>query len=312
MKAFGIMSYGGPESLQPLDLADPHPRSGEVRVRVHAAAVNPVDAFLRKGSLAGLFTDLDFPFVPGMDASGVIDKVGDGVSQWQKGDEVICVLDHRGVHGAYSELIVVPEKSVVAKPDDMPFDAAASFLMNALTAQLALQALGLPKGSSVGVTGGSGAVGGFAIELASLGGMHVIADALEEDRELITLLGAQEIVIRAEGSLPNYRNKVPDGLGAVIDGAVLLDGAVPALREGGLIATFRAWDSDPGRGISVLPVNVRTSVCDTAVLTELVEHARMGNITPRVAAVLPAEQVVEAHRMLDAGKGVRGRIVLEF
>jgi NADPH2:quinone reductase len=312
VKAYGITAYGGPDVLERLDLPDPVPGPGEVRLRVRAAAVNPVDAALRSGGLAAMFADVDFPYVPGMDASGVVDVVGPGVSKWVVGDAVICVIDHRGTHGAYSEFVVVPQESLVAKPADMEFAVAAAFLMNALTARLGLDAAGVPADNRIGVTGSSGAVGGFAVELAAARGMHVVADVLPEDRALVTGLGASDVVMRTDGDLPDYRSQAPDGFDVVLDGAVLLAGVAPAVRDGGTLVTFKPWDGQPGRAIDVVNVNVRQSVRDTTLLTALVEDACVGTITPRVSEVLSVDHVAEAHRLLGRGAGIRGRIILEF
>jgi len=312
MRAVGVTEYGGPEILHQIELPDPHPGPRQVRIRTHAAAVNPVDVNLRTGKLTAMFGDLQPPFVPGMDLSGVIDEVGEEVTAWQVGDEVISVVDHRATRGAYSELLVVSQDSVVRKPAGMEFSTAASFLMNSLTARLALDALGLPTGAALGVTGGSGAVGGFAVQLAVGDGLRVIADAVADERDLVQGLGASEIVLRIPGQLPDYRSLRPDGLEALVDGAGLGEQIVPSLRQGGGLAVFRAWEGAPPSGVRVEQINVRTSVEDGPALARLVAQAEQGVITPRVSAIFPADDVVEAHRLMDAGGGVGGRIVLEF
>jgi NADPH:quinone reductase-like Zn-dependent oxidoreductase len=107
------------------------------------------------------------------------------------------------------------------------------------------------------------------------------------------------------------RDLVPGGVDAVADGALLTEAIVPAIKDGGQIVLVRAWDGNPGRGIRAQRINVRRRATDNAAINRLRELVEAGILSLRVAATYPADQVVEAHRRLDAG-GVRGRIVLEF
>lgn len=311
MKAIGINEYGGPDVLRVVELPDPHPGEGEARIRVRAATVNPADVMLREGLLKAQYEGLQPPFIPGMDVSGTIDEVGDGVAGWQVGEEVVAIVDNQGSLGGYSEYVVVPAESIARKPKGKTFVEAASFLMNALTARVALDALSLSDGATLGVTGGAGAFGGYVIQLAADEGIRVVADASDKDVELLRSLGAHDIVARGDDVARRFLDVVPAGLDAVADGAVLTSAVVPAIREGGQLAVVRGWTGDPGRGITVHRVNVRDFATDHAKIARLAEQVEEGTLTLRVAETFPAEQAAEAHRMLERG-GVRGRIVLEF
>jgi len=117
MRAVGAMTYGGPEVLKVVDIPEVHAGAGQVRLRVHAAAVNPTDSFVRNGARAELQKVDPPPYVPGMDAAGVVDQVGDGVATGIRvGDAVIAMVLPKGSHGAYREQIVLDTRAVVRAP----------------------------------------------------------------------------------------------------------------------------------------------------------------------------------------------------
>ncbi|MEV8393604.1 MULTISPECIES: NADP-dependent oxidoreductase [unclassified Streptomyces] len=314
MKAIGVRTYGGPEVLHAVELPEPHTGPGEVRVRVRAAGVNPADAMLRDGSLAEWYRDSEPPFIPGMDVAGTLDEVADDVRAaygLSEGEPVIGVVDNHGRHGGYSEYVVLPAASVTRQPVGTTFAEAASFLMNALTARSILDSLALAPGSTLVVTGASGAVGGYVVQLAAAEDLRVIAVASEDDEEWLRSHGADAFVARGADIAQRVLDVVPGGVDAVADCAMLHDRIAPAIRCNGRIAVLRFWGGDPGRGIVVHPVNVRSRVTDTAAITRLCEQVETGELTLRVAATFPADQAPEAHRLLEKG-GLRGRPILEF
>ena len=312
MRAIGVQEFGGPEKLQVLDLPEPHPGPGEVRIRVHGAAVNPTDTNLREGIYAQRSGDTSpGPHVPGADAAGVVSEAGEGVDL-QVGDRVMAVVVPMGPHGgAYADELVVPAASVVRVPEGADLFAASTLPMNGLTARLVLEALAVPAGGTIAVTGAAGAFGGYVVQLAKADGLRVIADAAPKDEELVRSLGADEVVPRGDDVAERIRALVPDGVDGLADGAVMDALVVPAVRDGGRISTIRGWSGPADRGISVFPVLVFDDADRTDVLHELRERVEQGAVTLRVAQVLPAEQAAEAHRLLAAG-GVRGRLVLDF
>ena len=245
MRIIGVTSFGGPEKLQVLDVPEPHPGPGEVRIRVHAATVNLTDIGLRQGYQGFPVPERAEPYVPGTEAAGVISEVGPGVS-WQVGDDVIAIVVATDPHGgAYADELVVPAESVVAMPAGTGFAAAATLPMNGLTARTALDLLDLPAGATVAVTGAVGAVGGYAVQLAKADGLHVIADAPEADEELVRQLGADQIVARGDGFADRIRALVPKGVDGLVDAAVLDEAVVPAIRDHGALAVVRGWDGNP-------------------------------------------------------------------
>ena len=312
MRAIGVNEFGGPDKLEVLDLPEPEAGPGEVRVRVQAATVNPTDTGLRSGAYGERPGDRPGPYVPGMDAAGVVDQVGPGVDRWQVGHRVMAIVLPTGPHGgAYADQVVVPQASVVRLPDGIDPAAGSTLLMNALTARLALDEMGLSAGQTVAVTGAAGAFGGYVVQLGVADGLRVVADASEQDEELVRGLGAHEVVRRGDDVAERFRELAPDGVDGLADGSVQTEKLLPAIKDGGAMATIRGWDGPSERGITVHPILVFGSAERTDLLEPLRDQAADGTLTLRVADVLPAEQAPEAHRRLEAG-GVRGRLVLDF
>jgi NADPH:quinone reductase-like Zn-dependent oxidoreductase len=210
-----------------LDLPAPQAGPGEVRIRVHAAAVNPTDTVLRSGARATELTDGP-PYVPGMDAAGVLEQIGEGIAtDLRIGERVMAIVVPRGAHGAYAERIVVPAESVVRVPAGATDAEAASLPMNALTARLALDVLDLTPGQTVAVTGAAGAVGGYAVQLARADDLRVIADAAPRDEQLVKDLGADIVLPRGDDFPQRVRAEVPDGVDGFVDAAGFQPASVP-------------------------------------------------------------------------------------
>ena len=142
MKAIALETYGGPDVLHPVDLPDPHPGPGQVRIQVHAAAVAPVDAMVRTGLLAQMNAGPNPPFVPGMEVAGVVDEVIDDIDPAlavEAGQKIVGFVDNLGAHGGYSDYVVLPAASVTRIPEEASAPEAASFINNSMTAPNALE-----------------------------------------------------------------------------------------------------------------------------------------------------------------------------
>jgi len=313
MRAVGVVEYGGPEALHVLELPDPETGAGEVRVRVRAAAVNPTDTLARNGARAEAQRAVSPPpYVPGMDAAGVVEEIGEGVStELQPGDHVMAIVVPAGSHGAYSERIVVPAESVARVPAGASDVEACTLPMNGLTACLALDTLGLHPGDTVAVTGAAGAFGGYVVQLAKAAGLRVVADASASDWQLVSDLGADIVVARGDDVATRIRQEIPDGVDGLVDGA-LLDGLVTeAVRDGGRVVTVRGYRGTEERGVTFHPVFVREYAREQRKLDSLRQLTEEGRISLRVADTFRPEDAADAHRRLEAG-GVRGRLVIEF
>lgn len=312
MRAIGLMVHGGPEVLKVVDVPETHAGPGQVRLRVHAVAVNPTDTMARNGSRAEQQKVDPPPYVPGMDAAGIVDEVGPGVSTGVRvGDAVMAMVVPKGSHGAYREQIVLDARAVVRAPVGTTHVQACTLPMNGLTARLSLDLLGLKRGQTLAVTGAAGAYGGYVVQLAKSEGLRVIADASEADEALVKSLGADIVVRRGADVAARFRQHLPDGVDGLADGAVLNDRVIPAVRDGGAFTAVRGFQGAPQRDIRFTTTFVRTYDGEFEKLDRLRQMVEDGAITLRVADTFPPERAADAHRRLEAG-GTRGRLVIQF
>nr|WP_245993672.1 NADP-dependent oxidoreductase [Nocardioides immobilis] len=305
------MEFDGPEGLQVIDRELPDPAPGAVRIRVRAATVNPADTGFARGVLRAMLRH-EPPHVPGMEAAGVVDAVGEGVDDLAIGDRVMAVVLPLGRNGgAQSERIVVPRASVARTPDHLSDAEAATVPMNGLTAIAALDVLNLAPGEWLWVTGAPGALGGYTVQLAKDRGLRVVADASDADEQLVYDLGADLVVSRGADSADRVRLAVDGGVAGVVDGALLNSAVAPAVRPGGTIVAVRPFEGPAPSGIKVELVMVADYIRDAERIERLRDAAARGVITPRIAELLPFEMASAAYRAVEAG-GTRGRIVLTF
>jgi NADPH:quinone reductase len=219
MRAVGLLTHGGPEVLQLVELPEVHAGPGEVRIRVHAATVNPTDVGVRNGTRAEQQKADPPPYVPGMEAAGIVDEVGSGVPDRLKvGDAVMAIVVPKGSHGAYREQIVLDARSVVRAPTGKTHPEACTLPMNGLTARLSLDLLKLSPGQVIAVTGAAGAYGGYVIQLAKTEGLSVIADAYER-RSCGTTRAVRQACRRCDLPL-KVRNQSPLRAGVAVDVAL--------------------------------------------------------------------------------------------
>ena len=231
MKAVIIGSFGGPEVLQIADLPVPHPGTGQVRISVQAAAVNPVDVATRAGWLAehGLMAAAGQVGI-GWDLAGVIDAVGPDAGRFAVGDPVIGMRDLLiAPIGAQAEQIVLGTEAVAPAPRTWSAAEAATIPLNGLTAAQALDLLALRPGQWLLVTGAAGALGGYALQLAALRGLRTAAAAAPGDEELVRRLGADEFIPRTANLGSAVRQVLPNGVDGALDAAVA---GITALERG--------------------------------------------------------------------------------
>ncbi|MFF4020149.1 NADP-dependent oxidoreductase [Streptomyces sp. NPDC001843] len=294
MRAAVVRTFGGPEAVEVVEAEVPEPRAREVRIKVAASALNPVDAGARSGAFGGAGKQVGL----GWDVAGTVDAVGVATA-WNVGDEVVA-LDYGMTKpvGAHAEYVVVPTDAVALAPATADAAHAATLPLNALTAAQGLDLLELAPGQSLLVTGAAGAVGGYAVQLAVHQGVSVTALAREGDEELVRSLGAAHAT---SGDI------APAGYDAVFDAAVLGEPALEWVRDGGgYVGVIPQAQPAPVRGVRTSAVEV---AADGARLAELVRLADEGVLTLRVAETYSLEDAVKAH-VRQAEGGVRGRLVI--
>ncbi|MGA5542377.1 NADP-dependent oxidoreductase [Mycobacterium sp. NPDC051198] len=296
-RAAVVRTPDGPDSIEIIDVALTEPGPGQVRVKVAAATVNPVDL----GVAGGVFHDLGLVDQPnwtglGWDFAGTVEAVGPGVDLAVGTRVAGVVAGFDRDYGTYAEQLVVPEADVAAVPDELDLITASTVPLNGLAAAQILDLLGdAPAGDRLLVTGAAGAVGGYLVVLAQERGWKVTGLAREHDEEFVRGLGAAFTAV------------AEPGWDAVADAGAMQQAALALVRHGGQFVGVQPSAELPvERGIAVAAVVAHP---DGTRLADLLARAASGQLPARVHAVLPLDQVADAHRALAKG-GVRGRYVL--
>ncbi|MDP9294537.1 MAG: NADP-dependent oxidoreductase [Actinomycetota bacterium] len=299
MKAVQFSEYGGPDVLHVADVEEPHAGAGQIRVAVKGAGVNPVDWKLRSGMMREAMP-VDMPSIPGSDVAGVVDEVGDGVSDVAVGDEVFGFA----VGGGAAQHAVL--EHYATKPADLWWAEAAGLPVAVETAVRTLDLLGLESGRTILVNGAAGGVGIAAVQFARARGARVIGTASEGNHEFLRTLGAEPTTY-GQGLVDRVREIAPDGVDRALDTAG--KGALPDLIEitGSpdhvvTIADFTAAEHG---------VRITTGAGERAweALGQAAQLHQAGKFTMPVAQTFPFEQAPEAHRLSEGGH-VRGKLVL--
>lgn len=306
MQAVRIHQFGGPEALTYQTAPRPTPGPGEVLIRVHATTVNPFDAAVRAGYMAGMIPHT-FPLILGTDVSGVIEELGAGVTGLQPGD---AVYTRTGVFrdGSYAEYALAFAADVVAKPKSLDHIQAAALPHVTLTAWQALFGLGeLKAGQTVLVHGAAGGVGHVAVQLAKWAGARVIGTA-SGNFEVLAGLGVDQAI---NYTTTRFEDSV-SGVDMVLDtiGGETQERSWGVLKPGGiLVSTIQAPSPEKAAAHGVRGAMVFTSPPVGPTLTEVGQLVDSGKLRPIVSTVMPLSEIQRAHKMIE-GKHTRGKIVL--
>lgn len=309
MKAVRFHQYGGPEVLTVEDVAVPTPGAGEVRVRVAATTFNGVDGNIRAGFMQEPMP-LTLPHVPGLDVSGTVDAVGEGVDRLQVGDRVVGFLPFV-TDGASAEHVVAPAEALALAPTSVPLTDAAALPIVGLTAWQALtEHAALTPGQRILVNGASGAVGLYAVQLAKALGAHVVATTGPRSADLVRTAGADEVV----------DHTATDVVAAVTEPVDVLLQLAPIepeqfarlaglVRDGGVIVNTTVWmpaPSDESRGVRGIDLYVRS---DAEQLAGLVERVDAGDLRVDVGERVALDQLADVHVRAAAGS-LTGKVVV--
>lgn len=323
MRAAVITAPGGPRSIEWSTVPEPDVRPGEILVEVAAAGVNRADILQREGHYP---PPPGAPEWPGLEVSGRVVAVGDGVETWRSGDEVCALLPG----GGYAERVSVAAELVMPVPDGVSLRDAAALPEAAATAWSNLVDVGgLRAGSTVLVHGGSGGVGSFAVQLASALGARVLATARDEARcTRVAELGAEVAIPYADDDVVARVREATEGAGVdvVLDvlGAGGLEANLRCLATGGRLVVIglqrgRRGEIDLGRmlakRLTVAGTTLRSRpLAERAeIVAALREHVwplvAAGRVRPVVHASLPMDRAGEAHELLESGE-VLGKLLL--
>lgn len=298
MKAVVFDRHGPPEVVKIVDLEEPRPGPGQVRVRVRAGGIQPFDTLVRQGTME---FPVSFPQQLGNEFSGVVDRVGYGVSEWSEGDEVLGWAFMRSL----AEYAVVGVDEVVRKPAGMPWDAAGGLSSSGQTAYTALRELDVGPGDTLLVHAAAGGAGTMAVQLARAWGAEVIGTASETNHEYLVGLGATPVAY-GNGLVERVRAAAPDGVDVALDavGGQALRDSLALVRDRSRIATL--VDHDLADKLGVRGIRARRSVEQ---LDELVALYQKGALRITVRVTFPLEDIVDAHREVETGHG-RGKVVV--
>lgn len=305
----------GPASLfEERDVERPEPEPNEVLVRVHASGTNPVDAKLRSGDIPAL----EAPVVLGADASGVVEEIGAGVTDFAVGDEVYYTPELFGPrsNGTYAEYATAPVSLVASKPESLSHEEAAAIPLAGGTAYEAIvRRLAVRPGEVVVVQGGAGGVGSFAVQFAKAAGAFVIATAGTDNQKTLEDLGVDVAVDYSKEEIAEVVLAHTDGAGAeaLFDtvGGDVFQAAPEYVRPFGRLATILGPEGD----FTQLYLKNQTlyGTFLTRERTRLDEISRLvaqGKVKPLIGGVMPLAEVGRAHGVLDSGHG-RGKLVLK-
>ena len=298
MKAVVIDEFGGPEVLHVADRELPEPGAGQVRVRVRASGLNPMDRKVRSGEMQQVFPT-ELPTVLGVEVSGTVDAVGPEVDGLTVGDGVLGFADG----GGYAEYALAT--TIAPKPAGLGWAEAAALPVAAATALGVLDQLEVKQGETVLIHGAAGGVGTVAVQLAVSRGASVVGTASEANHDYLRGLGAVPVVY-GDGLVERVRAVAPDGIDAVFDvaGQGALEDSIE-LRGGTSCIVTIADPAAFGLGVPFSGGGER----DAEALAELAREAAEGRLRLTVAKTYPLEEVSAAHEVLDTGHG-RGKIVL--
>lgn len=304
MKAIRIHQYGGPEVLAQVEMQRPTPGPDELLIKVHAAAVNPIDWKMRAGHVKEVFP-LTFPSTLGWDVSGTVEEAGGGVTQFQRGDEVYALV----TGGGYAEYVAVKAAVVAKKPRTLDHVHAAAVPVAGVTALQALfEVAQLHAGQKVLIHAAAGGVGNFAVQLAKTRGAYVIGTASSRNLTFLSELGVDKAV---DYQKTRFEDAVRD-VDVVLDtiGGETQERSFKVLKKGGILVSLVQPPSQElatNYGVRALFYGGHASSSDLAEIAKLIDD---GKVKTFVETVLPLAEARRAHELSETGHA-RGKIVLK-
>jgi len=320
MKAIRIHKCGGPEALLYEELALPEPKPGEARVRIEAIGLNYVDIYQRSG-----LYPLQTPFTLGMEAAGVVDAVGAGVSDVKPGERVAYAM----VPGSYAEYATVPAWRLAPLPANVNAQAAATLMLQGMTAHyLAHSTYNLKQGETALVHAAAGGVGLLLIQIAKMRGARVIGTVSTEAKaQLAKNAGADHVILYTQQDFLAETKKLTDnkGVNVVYDsvGAMTFDKSLDCLRPRGCMVLF-GQSSGPVPAFELGKLGAKGSLFITrpslthytldraellARAKDLFEWTASGKLKLRIEKTFALKDAAEAHRLLE-GRMTTGKVVL--
>ncbi|MBI2049456.1 NADP-dependent oxidoreductase [Candidatus Roizmanbacteria bacterium] len=311
MKAVQINKYGGSGVFELNQNAPvPTPTEGQVLIKEYAASINPFDWKVREGFFKNMMP-LEFPVVLGGDFSGVITEVGEGVSEFKKGDEVFGSANFaNGGSGSLAEYCLARIVNIAKKPKNADFlESGASVLVGVSAVQALEEHINLKAKQKILIHGGAGGIGSIAVQLAKVIGAHAATTVSGNDIEFAKSLGANEVIdYKTQGF-----EKIVKDFDAVFDtvGGETTNKSFQVLKKGGILVSMLGQPDEKlaGKfGITAIGQNTQTNTRHLNRLAELIDN---GAIKIQIDKVFPLEKVKEAFDYLEHGSP-RGKIGIKI
>lgn len=310
MRAFALQEFGRPGSIT--DAPEPKPAEGEVRIRVAAAGLNPFDNAVIQGFLKDQM-DHRFPLVPGIDASGTVDALGDGVTGWSIGDEVFGSVGKRSFgEGTFAEVATMSVGTIARKPASIDHPDAAAIPVAGVTAMTIVEAASVSDGDVVVAIGATGGVGSFFVQLAATRGARVLAVCSAANTDYARKLGAAEVVDYAAGDVVEaVRSLAPDGVDVIAEMHRGDDAARLAelVRSGGRVVSIVGGADEgalKGRGIAAKNISGTVATDPLEMLVAMIERGEL--VSPEIRS-FRLEDAAQAFEQVGSGH-TRGKIVV--
>jgi NADPH:quinone reductase len=315
VRAIAIDAYGETPTLR--EVTTPEPKEREVRIRLHAAGVNPMDWRVRDGAPAQFDQEARFPLVLGLEGAGVIDAVGDDVDEWSEGDPVFGLFWPQVFeYGTFADYLVVPAGARMArKPDQLTFEQAAALPLAGGAAMFVQDWFDLKAGETLLIVGATGGVGSYSVQLAKQRGVRVLATSTVDDEAYIRELGADEVILFE-------REDVADAVAARTGGQIdaMLDVVnqqeelmrlAKLVRPGGRVASLIF-------GADIEALAERDIQAANILSHPVAEHferlgdlAESGQLQIPIERIVPLEEAVDALALSESGRA-RGKIVINI
>ncbi|MEY9964774.1 NADPH2:quinone reductase [Streptacidiphilus sp. MAP12-16] len=295
--------YGDQQVLYVAEVPIPHPAAGEVLVEVRAAGINPGESAIRTGALHERFP-ATFPSGQGSDLAGVVNAVGEGVTDFRVGDEVLGYSWRRSSHASH---VAVPATQLIHKPDGLSWPVAGSLYVAACTAWAAVEAVDPKPGETIAVSAAAGGVGTIVVQLLAVRGAHVLGIASAANAPWLAAHGAAPVPY-GDRLAENLAAAAPDGIDAFIDlfGPEYVQLAVELGIPRDRIETIISFQKAQELGTKSAGSAEGSS---REVLTEMAALVASGRIEIPIAATYPLERVRDAFAELEQ-RHTRGKIAL--
>lgn len=310
MRAFNQPAAGEQPVIS--ELPTPQAAPGTVLVRVHAAALGGTDAGIAAGMMAQ-FLPHEYPLTLGRDAAGVVESVGQGVNHLQAGDAVVghVPLTPPIQVGTIAEYVVLPAETVARKPLGISFVDAAALPLAGSAALAVVDSIAPRSGDVVLVSGASGGVGSYVVQLLAAVGAEVVATGAPSDADRLTALGAFRVLDYTGGSIEAQVNaQYPDGVDALLDLVFLPQGPPLALvKKGGRVASLlNALTDESLAAAGITGTNVWAAPTQQ-LIEQLLEQVITGALRIDVTQEVPLERAGDALAQIGGG-GARGKLVV--